>query len=259
MRDLANSNAPEKDTVTLPAGSLAHWEGAHKANGVNGAIPADFRIDTDIGAMGTQARRAGGERELQAWQPDQLPSNAGPVNVRGDEATFGVGANGATSWDQFAVNERMFGVTTSFDEELYTTRLDRSHPDFKERERKAQMIANEILGTAVSNPHVVEERNMNPGGGTVDDSGLNEEDKYAGVVRGPNAYVPPARRQQQQQSVGAQPTSDIPKLSVTEVGTTGTTAGTTVVTTANTPAATSPVITQASSSNNVCAPVPLLI
>jgi PAB1-binding protein PBP1 len=50
------------------------------------------------------------------------------------------------SWDQFAVNEQLFGVTASFDEEVYTTKLDRSAADFREREKKAQKIANEIIG-----------------------------------------------------------------------------------------------------------------
>ena len=49
-------------------------------------------------------------------------------------------------WDQFATNEILLGVKTSFDEEGYTTKLDCSVPDFKERERKAQQIANEIMG-----------------------------------------------------------------------------------------------------------------
>lgn len=48
------------------------------------------------------------------------------------------------SWDQFAANEKLFGLTTDFDEELYTTRLDRSAPDYKERERWAIEKANEI-------------------------------------------------------------------------------------------------------------------
>jgi hypothetical protein len=44
------------------------------------------------------------------------------------------------------VNEKLFGVKATFDEDAYTTKLDRSAPDFKERERKAQRIANEIIG-----------------------------------------------------------------------------------------------------------------
>ena len=65
----------------------------------------------------------------------------------GDDDTFESGANGNT-WDQFSANETLFGVKASFDEDVYTTKLDRSAPDFKERERKAQRIANEIIGVS---------------------------------------------------------------------------------------------------------------
>lgn len=61
--------------------------------------------------------------------------------------TFGPGTSGAaTQWDQFAVNERLFGVRTHFDEDEYTTKLDRSAKDFKEREKRAEQIAAEITG-----------------------------------------------------------------------------------------------------------------
>jgi PAB1-binding protein PBP1 len=59
--------------------------------------------------------------------------------------TFGPSSNN-TSWDQFAANEKLFGVRTHFNEDVYTTKLDRSAADFKERERKAQRIADEIIG-----------------------------------------------------------------------------------------------------------------
>lgn len=142
-----------------------------------------FRTDTDISGKG----KGGRERELQAWTPG--PDGSGS----GDDLTFAPPGAGNNSWDQFAVNEKLFGVKTNFDEDLYTTKLDRSAADFKERERKAQRIANEIIGVsghasicgkllltgiiavkgATSNPHIAEERNVN----NVDDSGVNEEDK----------------------------------------------------------------------------------
>ena len=151
VRDLVNPSTPLKETVTLPAGSLAHWSNAAASSSSSSLDPAsrangDFRTDTDISAGGGAARR---ERELQAWLPDgsALPgvSSAG-APVRGDEATFGPGSNAPNGWDQFAANENLFGVKTSFDESQYTTRIDRSTPDFKERERKAQALANEIMG-----------------------------------------------------------------------------------------------------------------
>lgn len=116
-------------------------------------------------------------RELKAWVPstDAPLAPGGPAGGVGDEDTFGPGANGNTTWDQFTANEQLFGVKASFDEDAYTTKLDRSAPDFKDRERRAQKIANEIIGAATSNPHVAEER------GLVDDSGVNEEDKYVPI------------------------------------------------------------------------------
>jgi PAB1-binding protein PBP1 len=105
-----------------------------------------FRTDTDISSSTGQA--ATRERELQQWQPDSAPTNtaASLAALQGDEATFGPpGAYSGQPWDQFEVNEQLFGVTTNFDEDAYTTKLDRNAPGFKERERKAQQLANEIL------------------------------------------------------------------------------------------------------------------
>lgn len=122
----------------------------------------------------------GRERELQAWAPSSdLPPAPSVGSGLGDEDTFGPGANGNTSWDQFTANEQLFGVKASFDEDVYTTKLNRNAPDFKEREKQAQKIANEILGTTANNPHVAEERGL-----VVDDSGVNEEDKYVYLTFG---------------------------------------------------------------------------
>ena len=79
--------------------------------------------------------------------------------------------NGPAGWDQFTANEQLFGVKASFDEDVYTTKLDRSAPGFKEKEKRAAKIASEILGSVTNNAHIAEER------GIVDDSGMNEEDK----------------------------------------------------------------------------------
>lgn len=68
-------------------------------------------------------------------------------------------ANGQ-QWDQFEVNERIFGLTTNYDESYYTTTIDKSRPDFKEREAQAARIAREIESSAVMNSHVAEERGL---------------------------------------------------------------------------------------------------
>jgi PAB1-binding protein PBP1 len=82
---------------------------------------------------------------LQAWQPGPDGTSPPPAQF-GDDLTFEPNNTGNKTWDQFAANEQLYGVKTSFDEDAYTTKLDRSGADFKERERKAQRLANEIIG-----------------------------------------------------------------------------------------------------------------
>ena len=49
------------------------------------------------------------------------------------------------NWDQFEINKTLFGVESTFDEELYTTKLERG-PQMRERERDAWRIVREIEG-----------------------------------------------------------------------------------------------------------------
>ncbi|KAJ1033001.1 hypothetical protein NDA16_000280 [Ustilago loliicola] len=149
----------------------------------------------------------GSGRTLQKWSDDPdladlddpsggLPAWASPNDVgSGLDGTSSSGAN--KPWDQFAANEARFGIKSNYEENLYTTKLDRSGKDFRDREREADRIAREIMGQATNNPHLAEER------GQADDSGVNEEDKYGAVVRNPNAYVPPALRKQMAAAAGA--------------------------------------------------------
>jgi PAB1-binding protein PBP1 len=146
-----------------------------------------FRTDTDI----SRQKPAPGERELQPWQPD--PSGDALEGGLGDDVTFG-GAVGKTGggkgWDQFATNAALFGATTTYSEDLYTTRLDRSKQGFKQREREAERLAREIEGQVTTNVHVAEERGQQVQGG----EGWDEEDRYSGVQRRAGAYVPPGAR-----------------------------------------------------------------
>ncbi|TBU26223.1 LsmAD domain-containing protein [Dichomitus squalens] len=211
VKEVNTPGAPLRETHFIAATNIQEWtSGPADAKIPNGADT--FKTDTDISKTG--GRR---ERELQAWQPESADANgaaapgaSGPANPRNvDELTFGPGASGG-SWDQFAVNEKLFGVKAGFDEDAYTTKLDRNAPDYKEKERKAQQLANEIMNSAVNNVHVAEERIMNL---TNDGSAANEEDKYGAVVRGANAYVPPGARK-----TGSATTppakSEVPKVAV---------------------------------------------
>jgi hypothetical protein len=201
VKDVSNPGAPLRDHLFIASTNIDSWSsGPADSRPPNGDT---FRTDTDI----SQKKGVIRERELQAWQPGSDAANLSPGST--DDA---FGTTGNSQWDQFAVNEKLFGVKTNFDEDVYTTKLDRSAPDFKERERKAQRIANEILGTTTNNPHILEER-----GHIIDDGDSNEEEKYGAVVRGSNAYIPPpARRQAVMASASANNAlkPETPKISV---------------------------------------------
>ncbi|KAF8927412.1 hypothetical protein BGZ58_010410 [Dissophora ornata] len=159
----------------------------HERSGPERGEREGFKTDTDISRSGEIK-----ERDLKKWAPDEQLTFGGIEDGLGDGR-----GNGRAGWDQFAANERLFGVKTDFDEELYTTKLDRSGADFKAREQQAIQIANEIQQSVSTNVHMREERGL-----AVDDSGLDEEDLYGAVVREPipvsNKYMPPAMRRQQE-------------------------------------------------------------
>lgn len=119
-----------------------------------------FRTDTAISNS-----RYGNERTLKAWVPDNAD-------------TFGDSLEGNSSsgaWDQFAANEKLFGLQTDYDENMYTTAIDKSHPQYRERAAAAERKAREIERSAAVTSHVAEERIMDFVGGG--DLNGDEEDK----------------------------------------------------------------------------------
>ncbi|CDZ96613.1 Protein interacting with poly(A)-binding protein [Phaffia rhodozyma] len=193
---------PEKDVSEVRKALASGITPPGSATGsLNRGGKDGFRTDTDI----SHSTPFGEERTLQPWSNDLPVQTTGKMDS--DLETFGTyNGGGKKSWDQFAENEKRFGTRTDFDEEFYTTKLDRTGKDYREREKKAERLANEILGTTSSNPHLQEERNQ-----AVQDSTLGEEEKYSGVIRSANAYVPPNARRP---SAGTPPIAPLSKPSV---------------------------------------------
>ncbi|KAK6380914.1 poly(A)-binding protein binding protein [Exophiala oligosperma] len=170
-----------KDMMDMMIADFAVAEATKLANGSS----TGFQTDADI--SGNQLR---GERTLQRWVPE------GP-----DSTDYSLeSTTTSTGWDQFATNNQLFGTRSTYDENLYTTTIDRSAPSYKRREAEAARIAREIEGATSANVHVREER-----GQALENDGDDEEEKYSGVRRderafpplpvgGPNKYTPPARR-----------------------------------------------------------------
>lgn len=121
-----------------------------------------FQTDTAISNS-----RFGNERVLQRWVPDSSDVIDGSLEKQ---------SNKGGAWDQFAENERLFGVKTDYKEEYYTTALNKSHPQYQERYAHADKKAREIERSTAMTAHVAEERVADHVGGN-DQSGENEEDK----------------------------------------------------------------------------------
>ncbi|KAH8678146.1 hypothetical protein BX600DRAFT_507113 [Xylariales sp. PMI_506] len=173
-KDMPNTSFQKKDTMS-----------GKDIKSQNGG----FRTDSAISAS-----RQGGERMLQRWQPEADDTFDSSLETSRNTGT----------WDQFSANEKLFGLKTDYDENMYTTQINKNHPQYRERMAAAERKAREIEQSVASTAHVAEERVMDFAGG--DDRGGDEEDKYSGVKRQQqefpplpsgnreNKYTPPARR-----------------------------------------------------------------
>ena len=111
---------------------------------------------------------------MKKWVPDD-----GLEDQTLDSLELNTGKSSGGHWDQFKVNEEKFNIHSTFDESLYTTKISKDSPDFQRRFKEAERIAHEIESQGThGNVHLAEERGLR-----VDDSGLDEEDKYSGVLR----------------------------------------------------------------------------
>ena len=84
------------------------------------------------------------------------------------------------NWDQFELNKKVYNVISTYDENLYTTKLDKNK--ITEEDKKfADKIYNEIMKTNKDekNVHILEERGVLQ----QKDNDMDEEDKYSSVVK----------------------------------------------------------------------------
>lgn len=158
----------------------------------------------DAGGFGTDAaiskgRGAQAGRDLQRWVPDAADAALqGLEDGHNRNNKYNRGFNN-TSWDQFALNEKQFGVKTDYREDFYTTELDPSKSKISVAE--ANRIAAEIEkgghSTITGNIHLLEERGME-----VED--YDEEARYGAVIREEPA-TKAAPLQQQEKGAGPPP------------------------------------------------------
>lgn len=106
-------------------------------------------------------------RELQKWTPEASDDTSGMLLESEPHGK-------SSRWDQFAANQQLFGTDTSYNEDLYTTKLDASVSGITVEE--AERLAAEIQRGVTSNRHMAEER-----GGGIDDSGVSIAAKHRHV------------------------------------------------------------------------------
>ena len=126
--------------------------------------------DTEIEVGG---RGAGQDRELQKVASAWLTADA-DGGLGGGGGLTGLSGN----WDQFAQNQARFGVKSSYNEELYTTKLSNQKFTKAQREEAARLAA-EIESKPATSAHVAEERGQQEEG----DDDMDEEDKFSTVIR----------------------------------------------------------------------------
>ena len=153
-----------------------------------------FRTDTEIsggrmdrnrefvaaGSAWTSAAGGGGggNSRAEALMGDEGASSK--RNNRGFNSAPNSKAGGLEEsigeWDQFRANQELFNVKGNYDENLYTTELDKSQMN-KEQLAEAERLAREIESTTTSNIHLAEER------GQILQGDYDEEDLYSGVLK----------------------------------------------------------------------------
>eukprot|EP00934_Nitzschia_sp_Nitz4_P000099 Nitzschia sp. Nitz4//scaffold96_size78090//12139//15166//NITZ4_005485-RA/size78090-augustus-gene-0.0-mRNA-1//1//CDS//3329560546//99//frame0 len=146
-----------------------------------GDLITDTQISSARGTKASELVAAGTE-----WTKGRADAMLGALeDTKGTRKGFGTALKGADTssglqgsigqWDQFKANQELFNVNATFDENLYTTALDKSQID-RTKIAEAERIAREIENTTSSNIHISEER------GHAVETDYDEEDRYSGVL-----------------------------------------------------------------------------
>ncbi|KAL4387858.1 hypothetical protein GQ457_09G005050 [Hibiscus cannabinus] len=128
----------------------------------------ELLIDSAI----SQSRHVEVERVLEPWVPGEDDPQCPEL-----ENVFDSPWN--RNWDQFEANQKLFGVKSTFNEELYTTKLERG-PQMRQYEKEAMRIAREIEGEETQDLHLAEERGFD----LHDNFDIDEEMRFSSVQRG---------------------------------------------------------------------------
>ncbi|KAL6495954.1 Polyadenylate-binding protein-interacting protein 3 [Orobanche gracilis] len=157
---------PAKDLVQVIAKGVSITR-----NGLTNELQNEKQQELMTDSCISQSRHVEMGRELEPWIPDEND----PVCPELDNIFDGPWNR---SWDQFEANATLFGVKSTFNEELYTTKLERG-PQMRELEREATRLAREIEGEETHDLHLAEERGIQLHGNLE----IDEETRFSSVCR----------------------------------------------------------------------------
>ncbi|KAJ1697354.1 hypothetical protein LUZ63_005866 [Rhynchospora breviuscula] len=158
---------PARDVVQIIAKDVALTIDELMNSGSATEKKKDLLIDSVI----SQSRHVE-ERELERWAPDGDESDCLELE------TMYTGRKWSRNLDQFETNEALFGLKSTFNEEIYTTKPEKG-PHMKELEMHASRIAREIEGEDTDDLHLAEERGIN----FLNNLDIDEELRYSAVTR----------------------------------------------------------------------------
>ncbi|KAJ1424501.1 LsmAD domain [Sesbania bispinosa] len=168
------SKAPSKILI-IPAKELVQIiakDVAVTGDGLPSEAHQDMHQELMVDSLISQSRHVDLGRELKPWVPDEDDPQCPEL-----ENIFDGHWN--RGWDQFETNETLFGVKSTFNEELYTTKLEKG-PQTRELEKQALRIAREIEGEDTQDLHLAEERGLH----IHKDFDIDEETRFSSVYRG---------------------------------------------------------------------------
>ncbi|XP_057771030.1 polyadenylate-binding protein-interacting protein 4-like isoform X2 [Salvia miltiorrhiza] len=174
-KNISDSSKPPSKTLIIPARDLVQVIAKDVPvirDGFLSELQREKQQELMTDSCISQSRHVEAGRELERWVPDEDDPGCPEL-----ENIFDGPWN--RGWDQFEVNKTLFGVKSTFDEELYTTKLDRG-PQTRELEREALKIAREIEGEQTLDIHLAEERGIQVDGNIE----MDEETRFSSVYRG---------------------------------------------------------------------------
>jgi len=140
-------------------------------------------FETDLQVSKKNAKSDKEEKKLVKYEVNENEKNI--FTYKGLEDDLNDKDNDA-KWDQFEINKKKYNVVSTYDENLYTTKLDKSKIT-KEQNDYAEKIYNEIKNSSYNekNVHILEDR------GIIDekDGDFDEEDKYSSVIKNNNNNI----------------------------------------------------------------------